>query len=47
MDKKLELTTELIDLICDYLIKNNKCQDSECDNCIEKQAINILQLTTI
>lgn len=40
----LELTTELIELICDHLVKKEKCQGGECDNCINKHAKEILKI---
>lgn len=31
-----KLVYELSDIICTYLIKNNLCQDENCDECINK-----------
>lgn len=45
--ENLELTTKLTELICDYLVKNGKCQDGNCDNCINKQAMEIVKLSDI
>lgn len=40
----LELTSQLCEVICDHLIKKDKCQGGNCDNCINKQAEEILKL---
>lgn len=45
--KDLKLTTKLTELICDYLVKNEKCQDGNCDNCINRQAMEIVKLSNI